>query len=227
MDDNEMTAESANALIAAIDAGDLERVHDLIAADRTIAAARDATGVSAMLYARYRGRNDIADSMLAADPPLDLFDAVGAGRADRAEALLDADPDAVHSWSADGFTALHLAAFFGRLTVSTLLIARGADVNATSRNPMRVRPLHSAAAARASDVVGLLLVNGADANATQERGITALMSAAAGGDVESIRLLLEHGADAAARDADGKTAADYAHEARSRTQPETPQGEPL
>jgi ankyrin repeat protein len=162
--------------------------------------------------------------MLAADPPLDLFDAVGAGRADRAEALLDADPDAVHSWSADGFTALHLAAFFGRLTVSTLLIARGADVNATSRNPMRVRPLHSAAAARASDVVALLLANGADPNATQERGVTALMSAAAGGDVESIRLLLEHGADAAARDADGKTAADYAGEARSRLQSESPPG---
>ena len=81
MDNNEVTAERANALIAAIDAGDLERVHDLIAADRTIAAARDATGVSAMLYARYRGRNDIADAMLAADPPLDLFDAVAASRA--------------------------------------------------------------------------------------------------------------------------------------------------
>jgi len=217
-------AEGANALIAAIDDGDLERVRDLIAADRTFAAMRDGTGVSAMLYARYRGRNDIADVLLAADPPLDIFDAVAASRADRVEALLDADPDAIHSWSADGFTALHLAAFFGRLTVSTLLIARGADVNAISQNSLRVRPLHSAAAARASDVVALLLANGADANATQERGVTALMSAAASGDVEGIRLLLEHGADAAARDDEGKTAADYAHEARSRLQPESPQG---
>ena len=216
MNDEKPASERADALMAAIDAGDLDGVRDLIAADRTLAATRNDSGVSAMVYARYRGRDDIADALLAAEPPLDLFDAVVAGRMDRVEALLDADPDAVRSLSADGFTALHLAAFFGRLAISTLLIARGAGVDATSTNPMRVRPLHSAATARASDVVALLLAHGADANATQGRGVTALMSAAARGDLESIRALLAHHADATARDVDGKTAADYAHEAWSR-----------
>ena len=83
------------------------------------------------------------------------------------------------AFSADGFTALHFAAFFNRPDVAALLIARGADVDAVTRNPMRVRPLHSAATVRASAVVAALLAHGADPNAPQEQGATVLMSAAA------------------------------------------------
>ena len=48
----------------------------------------------------------------------------------------------------DGFTPLHLAAFFGRLEAAALLVDRGADLEAPSRNPRfpSVRPLHSAIA---------------------------------------------------------------------------------
>lgn len=208
--------EAVTAFFAAIDAGDLDRVRTLVAATPALAAARDAAGVSALLHARYRGRIDIANALLGAAPPLDLFDAVAAGRDDRVAALLDADPAAACAWSPDGFTALHFAAFFDQPAAAAMLIARGADVDAVARNPMRVRPLHSAATARAIAVLAQLLERGADPNAKQQQDFTPLMAAAANGDLEGMRALLARGADAGAHTSDGRTAADIAHERKQQ-----------
>ena len=194
----------------AIAAGDLDRVRKLIAEDAALAGARDAQGLSAVTQARYHGEKDIVDVLLGAGLDLDVFEAAAVGRLERVRELLENDPALVSSFSADGFTPLHLAAFFGHADIARLLVERGADTNAVARNPMQVRPLHSAAAARQLEIAELLVNHGADVNASQERGFTPLHAAAQNGDVELARLLLERGARREQAAENGNRAADFA-----------------
>ena len=111
-----------------------------------------------------------------------------------------------HARGADGFTALHLAAFFGGADAVKALLAAGADPDADAENPLRVRPLHSAVAARDREAVRALLQAGADPNVRQQGGYTPLHGAAHNGDEALVALLIEHGADPELRTDDGQTA---------------------
>jgi len=97
-----------------IDAGDEDTLRDELDLDPELAAARNADGLSPVLYALYNGNADLVDTILDANPPLDVFDSAATGRTRGLEELLDAEPELARSWSNDGFTALHLAAFFGQ-----------------------------------------------------------------------------------------------------------------
>jgi uncharacterized protein len=197
-------------LIDAVTAGDTERVRELLAEDPSLVAARDGEGVSALLLARYRFDRETTDALLAADPELDVFEAAALGYVDRLrERLLDS-ADAVAAFSPDGFTALHLAAFFGKAEVARLLLENGAGVDVYTRNPFANQPLHAAAAGRHVEVCRVLLAAGADVNATQHGGYTPLHEAAQHGDVEMSELFLSAEADPAATTDDGKTPAEIA-----------------
>jgi uncharacterized protein len=200
----------ATELFVAIDAGEVERVRELVGADPSLAAARDGDGVSAVLHAHYRGEPGAAAALLEARPELDVFDAAGVAELERLGELLDRDAAAANAYSSDGFTPLHLACFFGRPEAVELLLERGADLSAVSRNPLGVTPLHSAAAAGQTRIVGLLLERGADANAREQGEFTALHAAAQNRDPEMAELLLAHGADPGARAEDGRLPADLA-----------------
>src|SRR6187401_1718126 len=100
-------------MMAAVAAGETEHVEALLAEDPSLATARGDDGVSAVLLARYRFDRPTMDALLAADPDLDIFEASAVGRIDRVRAAIDDDRDWVMRLSPDGFTALHLAAFFG------------------------------------------------------------------------------------------------------------------
>jgi ankyrin repeat protein len=202
----------AHELFEAIHGGDAERVRALVAVDPAAASARDDEGVSALLRARYSLRPEVVEALLAAGPELDLFDAAALGPASRVRELLDADGALVHELSADGFSALHLAAFFGQPGVAALLLERGADPNAVAQNPMGVAPLHSAAAAGHGDVALQLLEAGAEPDAVQRGGHTALHAAAANGDAELAELLLSYHADTSVRNEEGRTPSDLAAE---------------
>jgi uncharacterized protein len=203
-------ASTTSEIFEAIAKGDLDRVQKLLAEDAKLAGARDAQGLSAVTQARYRGHDDIVDALLEAEPELDVFEAAAVGRIERVRELLDRDPALVSAFSPDGFTPLHLAAFFGHPEIVRLLVEHGADTQAIARNPMQVMPLHSAAAARQLEISKLLVDGGADVNAAQERGFTPLHEAAQNGDVELTRLLLERGADRERAAEDGRRAADFA-----------------
>src|SRR5439155_1580282 len=72
---------------------------------------------------------------------LDVFEAAAAGDVDRVRALLDTDPSLRDAHARDGWTPLHLAGHFRQTATIELLLARGADVNAVSRNADANAPL--------------------------------------------------------------------------------------
>ena len=201
---------SASDLLDAVGAGDVERVTALLAEDPSLASARGDDGVSALLLARYRFDRPVMDALMAADPDIDLFEAAAYGRLDRLRERLDADPAVVSALSADGFTALHLASFFGKTEAARLLIDAGARVDAYTTNDLANQPLHAATAGRHHEICRILLAAGADVNAPQHGGFTPLHEAAQHGDVEMVELFLSAGADPTVRDADGGTPADLA-----------------
>ena len=203
----------AAEIMAAVAAGDTDTVVRILALDPTLAAARGDDGVSAVLLARYRFDRPTMDAILAADPELDAFEAAALGRLDRLKERLVADPAAAADYSPDGFTALHLAAFFGKAEAARILLDAGASVHAYTRNPFANQPLHAAAAGRHAEICRLLVAAGADVNATQHGGYTPLHEAAQSGDDELVELFLSAGADATVSVADGGTPADLAEAA--------------
>ena len=197
-------------VISATQSGDIESLRALLQDNPSLASARDASGVSALMHAYYRRQLRAAELLLATNANLDIFEVTAAGQADKVSAILESDPAAARNWSADGFTALHLAAFFNRPEIARDLIRHRADVTAVSRNSMKVMPLHSATAAHSGEIVRLLVETGAPPNVPQEGGWVPLHEAARTGDKEMVRVLLDHGADPRLKSNDGKTAGDMA-----------------
>jgi uncharacterized protein len=196
-------------LIAAVKAGDRAAIAELLARDPALAAAAE-DGIPAVRIALYHRRPEALAALLAADPPLDALDHAALGRAAELERDLATEPELAGRRSADGFTALHYACFFGGAEVTGVLLRAGADPDAVAANPSRVRPLHSAAAARDVASARLLLDAGADPDARQAGGFTALQAAAQHDDAELAGLLLRHGADPALRNDQGADAAGLA-----------------
>src|SRR6266566_1358040 len=172
---------SRDAMFDAIDAGDEARLGELLATEPGLAGERDDDGVSAVLHARYRDNHDAVAQLLATGPELDLFDAAGLGRPDRLAELLGRDRAGATAFSSDGFTALHLASFFGQAETARLLIAHSVPPNVVSRNALKVRPLHAAAQNGNAELTELLLAAGADpATRTDDGKMPADLAAAAG-----------------------------------------------
>jgi ankyrin repeat protein len=105
---------SNEEVMAAVQAGDAEKLRALLAKNSALASARDASGVSAIMHSLYRRQAEMTKLLLAAGPDLDLFEATTLGRRERVAELLQRDPALAKSWSPDGFTALHLACFFAQ-----------------------------------------------------------------------------------------------------------------
>jgi hypothetical protein len=187
-----------------------DHVQEILEEDPSLATADGAD--SPILTALYRGRAESLGLLLAAQPQVTAFEAVALGIDELVASFLTEQPDFVTKYSPDGFTALHMAAYFGHVTVATLLIDAGADIGAVSQDDAEGTPLHAAVAARNHGMAWLLLARGASVNAQQEGGFTALHVAARFGDHAIVQLLIVNGADPWLEADDGKTAADLAYE---------------
>src|SRR5262249_45134996 len=160
------------AFIDAIKAGEFDRVKAMVSAEPALIDARGRTGDSAILTAVYHRQKEIVNLLVARGAAMTLVEACAAGELERAERLLADDPASIEQWSADGWTPLHLAAFFGHSKIAELLIARDGDVAARSRNSNGNTPLHAALAGNHKFVAGLLMGAGADVNAPDAAGWT-------------------------------------------------------
>ena len=208
------TTSSSAAFIDAIKAGEFERVKAMVSAEPTLIDARSRTGDSAILTAVYHHQKEIVNLLVARGAALSLFEACAAGEIERVERTLDAST--INAYSADGWTPLHLAAFFGHAKITEMLLAQDADVRARSRNPNGNTPLHAALAGNHKLVVGLLIGRGADVNAADANGWCPLHLAAANNNLDAINALIAQGADVTAPNGEGLTPLSIAQEKNHR-----------
>lgn len=197
----EVTAE----LFSAIRSGDLAAVQGLLDADPALVRARGTQGESAVLTAVYHRHRPIVRLLVERGAPLDLFEAAAVGDVEALRRGLETDAEAVRRVSPDGWTPLHLAAFFGHGKAVDLLLARGADPAAVSANATGNTPLHAALAGGHALVAGLLVGAGADVNATSTGGWRPIHLAVSAGHLDQVKTLVSQGADVNAVNDAGQT----------------------
>jgi ankyrin repeat protein len=197
----------------AVRSGDADTVRTMLKAAPELASLTDEDGVSIILTALYNRQEAVGDALLAAAPELTLFEAAAVGDVERLGALLSVRGSRAGEYARDGFTPLHLAAYFGREEAVEVLLEAGAPVDGTTRNAMANRPLHAAAAGNHNGVARLLVEAGADVDARQAGGWTALHAAANHGNEALVDILLRAGAGPDLTSDDGRTAADLAEAA--------------
>jgi len=138
-------ASTSDDLFALIEADDVDGVRALLAEQPWLAAERDDEGVSPLLRARYRMDRGLIEAVRQHVERLNVFEAAAFGDLDRLSELLGEDPELLDARSGDGFTPLHLAAFFGQTDTVRLLLARGAVSDVAGTGWMTGTPLHAAA----------------------------------------------------------------------------------
>ncbi len=206
-------ASTEDGLFALIAATDVRAVRGLLEDQPWLATDRDEDGVSALMRARYQMDRGLVAAVRAHVAELDVFESAAFGDLDRLSELLATEPDLVNATSGDGFTPLHLAAFFGQTDAVRLLLARGAEPDVRGQGWMTGTALSAATAGGHTAIVLLLLEVGVDPNVQQAQGFTPLHAAAQNADLEAVRALLEAGADPAIVTEEGVTAAELAEQA--------------
>ena len=162
---------SAQDLLAAAQAGDLETVRMLAGSGADMTVARG-DGMNALHLAAERGHSDVVAVLIEAGTPHEAGTRIG------------------------DYTPLHMASRRGSGAIVRLLLGAGADPTRLTTTS-GVTALHLAAAAvNGTDAVAALLEAGADPNAVEvSAGQTPLMFAAAANRAASIERLISGGAD--------------------------------
>ena len=205
-----MTAVSP--LMLAIQNRDLAAARAALERDASQATNELPGGLSPLMFALYHGAHDIA-RLLREFRPLSVYEAAAFGDARTVTQRVLDDASLLDSYSPDGWTPLHLAAFFGSRDAALVLVGLGAPIDAESENPMRNTPMHAAIAGAAGESLApLLIALGADVHRVGGTDVTALHLAASRGFESLCKLLLARGVDRQARTEDGKTAAEIARD---------------
>ncbi len=202
-----MVRTAPDALLTAIRSKDRDTITTMLADDPSLVMSRATGGESLVLHACYTGAPELVD-VLHPGRPIDACEAAALGDVNALRTSIENDDDARVRRSSDGWTPLHLAAFFGRDDAVRLLIDHGAPLDAHSTNALRNSPLHAALAGAALSVlVRRLVFAGADVTARDSAGHTPLHLAASRGSDALCDLFIARGADAHALSDDRSTPA--------------------
>ena len=192
-------------MIEAAKKGDVGAVRRLAAQDPALCGFRAASGETPLMTALYRGHHGVVETLVELGAPLDIFAAAALGRLDLLQTRMAERPAAIDEFAFDGWTPLHLAAFFGHTACVARLLDAGTAITAVSANSLRNTPLHAAIAGGHVEAALMLIKRGADVHAADAGGHTPLHIAAEAGYVRVVEALLARGADPLAVDAEDKT----------------------
>jgi ankyrin repeat protein len=202
----------ANRLFALADADDATGLIEALGVTEGY-RVRNENGETILLFSLYRGRLKCVET-LKARTWLTLHEAAAVGDVRRVEEWVRVAPWTIQTLSADGWPALHLAAFLGHNEVILKLLDLGADTHQWARAVEQNLAIHAASAGRRIErqAFSKLIAATGDPDVLQKQGYTALMIAAANGFSNGIDALLAAGARRSHKLADGRTAAAIARE---------------
>src|SRR5512145_2777218 len=128
-------------LLDAIRSGDEAAFESALAADPSSINNCAEDGVPAIRWAVYLNKRAWAERLASLGASIDFFSACALGDVARAGEFVNRDPSILFAHSTDGWTGLHLAAFFGNEALASYLIARGADPRLRSTNNLENLPI--------------------------------------------------------------------------------------
>ena len=119
---------STDEFFEAARAGDVETLRRLVSANPALITTTRAAGETPLMTALYNKQQKAADWLVQSGAPLDIFAAAAVGDIATIERLLQPPAAGLNAYSYDGWTPLHLAAFFGQRAAVERLMAAGADI---------------------------------------------------------------------------------------------------
>ena len=166
--------------------------------------AKDANGWTDLHYAAVLDLSSLAKRLLESGAKVDArLKSDSEPLTDELKATLRRFGEDYDSWKRHGEMPLHIAVRSNAVATATLLLERGAAVNAKTNKG--ATPLHIAAYKNAVATAALLVERGAAVNAKDQWGYTPLHLAASKNAVATATLLTERGAAVNAKDNYGRT----------------------
>lgn len=197
----------------AIDIADVAALKNILDKKPELASCHSNDGMSAVLFSLYINQSSITELILSYEPALDIYDLAALGGTAQISALIANNPKVLHEYNGVGFTALHIASYFGHADIVNLILENDGDVDKLTMDGSDLTSLQSAVSNLKYDVVDVLLKFNAKIDAKMLGGFTPLMTAAAMGSKELVLKLIEHDADKTLISDDGRDARAFAEAA--------------
>jgi hypothetical protein len=138
-----------------------------------------------------------------------FIDALRANDLEKAQAVLDDNPELVNMRLASGGTVLHAAVYDDNIEMVNFLLKNDADFSIGSTKDNST-PLHETALSGYYEMASILLEHGADVNCRDDMLCTPLHEAAMYSTNDMVELLISHGAEIDVKNEMGRTPLAYA-----------------